>query len=139
MFRRWRKHCRKSGIAGIALLLLLSAVLPVAEAAAQQASHMDTPLVIVRFNQTRVYYQRPLYNAVSRALQAYPDVVFDIVSVVPVTGRSKTDEKWQAEAQGNTNAFVQEMQQMGVPANRIRVTYKESQAVESNEVHLFVN
>ena len=48
--------------------------------------HTNTPLMVVRFNQRHVYYQRPLYTAVSRALEVKPSARFTMVSVVPTHG-----------------------------------------------------
>lgn len=101
------------------------------------ASHLDTPLLVVRFNQPRVYYQQPLYNVVAKALQAKPAVVFNIVSVIPVTGNAEQDEKLNAVSQNNTGELVQTMLQMGVPQERVRVSYQQG-GVETNEIHIFV-
>lgn len=108
-------------------------------AAAQAAgSHQTTPLIIVRFNQRSVYYQQPLYNAVSRAMQVKPGVRFNVVSVVPVAGDADTDSQLQDVARANTGRLMQDMLQMGVPQNQLTVSYQTSAAVETNEVHIFV-
>ena len=91
-----------------------------------------------RFNQDRVYYQQPLFGAVSRALEAKPSVMFNIISLVPETGNTRTDKRLEEEAQRSTGRFVNDMLQMGVPQNRIRISYQANRAVTANEVHLFV-
>lgn len=100
-------------------------------------SHTDTPLLVVRFNQERVYYQQPLYNAVASALQAKPDVLFNIVAVVPQTGNSSADERLEKETQVRTGTLVGDMVKMGVPQSRLHVSYQKSPAA-SPEVHIFV-
>ena len=103
-----------------------------------QASHLDTPLMVVRFNQDRVYYQQPLYNAVARALEAKPGVMFNIITLIPQTGNERLDKKATVEAQTNTNTLVADMVKMGVPQNRMRVSYQNGSNIESGELHLFV-
>jgi hypothetical protein len=117
---------------------LAVAVMVAGTAQAQTASYVDTPLMVVRFNQSRVYYQQPLFNAVSRALEAKPDVIFNVITVVPQTGSSHTNEKFAAEARRDTSVFVTDMVKMGIPQSRIHVSYQNAPNVESNEVHLFV-
>lgn len=121
------------------LVLSAATVCALATAAhAQGASHYDTPLMVVRFNQGRVYYQQPLYSALSRALEAKPGVMFNIVSLVPETGDKRTDKKLAEDARRTTGVFVSDMVKMGIPQNRIHVSYEGNRGVESNEVHLFV-
>jgi hypothetical protein len=121
------------------LVLSAAALCALATAAhAQGASHYDTPLMVVRFNQERVYYQQPLYGALSRALQAKQGVVFNIISLVPETGNKRADKKLMEDARKTTGVFVSDMMKMGIPENRIRVSYQGDRGVEANEVHMFV-
>lgn len=121
------------------LVLSAAALCALATAAhAQGASHYDTPLMVVRFNQERVYYQQPLYGALSRALQAKPGVVFNIISLVPETGNKRADKKLMEDARKTTGVFVSDMMKMGIPESRIRVSYQGDRGVEANEVHMFV-
>lgn len=126
-FRLWQK-------------LLAGAVMAMAMAASAQAqvSHYDTPLMVVRFNQPNLYYQQQLYNVVSRALQAKPDVMFNIVSLVPETQDAALNQRIGTDARNSTGGFIANLVQMGVPQNRIRVSYQPGYNIESNEVHLFV-
>lgn len=117
---------------------LMVACFAMAQAAFAQSSHLDTPLMIVRFNQDRVYYEKPLYNAVSQALQAKPGVMFNLVSVVPLTSSDSYNQKQDAVSKQNTAAFVGSMVKMGVPQNRIRVQYQQAPEVEANEIQLYV-
>lgn len=127
-FRLWRKM----------ILGVVSAAILAGAAHAQTASYVDTPLMVVRFNQDRVYYQQPLYNAVSRALEAKPSVMFNIISLVPDAGHARANEKLSADAHRSTGRFVADMVKMGVPQSRIRVSYQPGPGITANEVHLFV-
>lgn len=117
---------------------LLLACFALTQAAFAQSSHLDTPLMIVRFNQDRVYYEKPLYNAVSQALEAKPGVMFNLVSVVPLTSSASYNQKQDAVSKRNMGAFVGSMVNMGVPENRIRVQYQQAPEVEANEIQLYV-
>lgn len=126
------KHLLRVMVCAVAVSV---APLPAAWA---QASHLDTPLMVVRFNQDRIYYQQPLYNAIARALEAKPGVTFNIITLIPQTGNAKQDKKSTVDAQTSTNALVGDMVKMGVPQNRIRVSYQNGNNIESSELHLFV-
>lgn len=101
-------------------------------------AYTDTPLLVVRFNQDRVYYQQPLYNAVSRALEAKPSVLFNIVAVVPQSSSDSFNQQAQANTQARAGTLVGEMVKMGVPQSRLRVSYQKSTFAEVPEVHIFV-
>lgn len=105
---------------------------------AQAASHLDTPLMVVRFNQERIYYQQPLYNAIASALEAKPGVMFNIITLIPQVGNEAADKKSTVSAQTNTNMVVRDMVKMGVPQSRIRVSYQNGSNLQSSEMHLFV-
>ncbi|MCH2546127.1 MAG: hypothetical protein MK052_00755 [Alphaproteobacteria bacterium] len=120
------------------LLALMVSAATMGAAHAQAVSYKDTPLMVVRFNQERVYYQQQLYNAVSRALEAKPDVQFSIISLVPETQDRSYNRRMQDEARHNTGLFVANMVKMGFPKNRIRIAYQIGPSIESNEVHMFV-
>lgn len=106
--------------------------------AAFAQSHLTTPLLTVRFNQERVYYQQSLYNAISRAVEAKPAVRFKIVSVIPKTADEKRNKKLTVETQQRTNLFVQDLVKMGVPQSRLAVHYQHNTAAAAPEVHVFV-
>lgn len=105
------------------------------EGAAPAASQ---PLVIIRFNQRTVYFQRQLYNAVSRAVAVKPSVRFDVVSLVPTYGADRSDSRNARAAEANLAKVVRALNEMGVPSERLTVKSENSDAVESSEVHIFV-
>jgi hypothetical protein len=116
-------------LAVLAVFPLLTAVVP-APAQAQMADHTTTPLMVIRFNQPRIYFQRPLYNAVSRALQAKPSVMFNLINYMP-----KTDD---AKAQQDLQAVLNTLNEMGVPRSRIAVSNEADPSLRFSEVHVYV-
>jgi hypothetical protein len=95
------------------------------------------PLVVIRFNQPRVYYDKQLYSAISQAVAAKPDVMFEVVSNAPLTGNGSTDEQWIKTASRNTQAVVASMQTIGIPMQRMRVTGKAMPGLRYDETHIY--
>jgi hypothetical protein len=119
----------------LALVLVFPGALPVP---AQAVSDAGEPLVIIRFNQQRVYFDQQLYSAISKAVVIKPEVTFEVVSYAPVTGNAVADKNWQAVAGHNTRAVITAMNGMGVPMDRIHVTGQSQQGLRYDETHVFV-
>lgn len=98
----------------------------------------NVPLVIVRFNQDKVLFERQLYNAIAKAVAIKPDVVLDVVSFVPATGKENLDEKLSADAQTQTATVVNSLRRMGIPQERMRVSKEASDGLRYHEVHVYV-
>ncbi len=113
-------------------LLLAMPLRAIAEAQPAQ------PLVTIRFNQPRVYFDQQLYSAISKAVAIKPEVMFDVVSLAPATGNAETDKQWQAVAGHNTRAVIAVMNNIGVPPERITVTGKTQQGLRYDQTELFV-
>lgn len=119
-------------------LALASLVMLGANAAVAQVSYTNTPLLVIRFNQPRVMYQQPLYTSVKQAFAAKPNVMFNLVSLVPVTADKENNAKLASLASSNVGMVVNDMIQMGIPQNRIRVSNQSQDGLESHEIHMFV-
>ena len=126
-----------TGLAAVLAVSLIAAAAPSPVKAYGEANAAyamgDKPLVIIRFNQRVVTYERPLYIAVSRALQTKPTAMFDLVSLIP-GGNGTMAQK----AESDLNRVVSTMLEMGVPRDRLSVTRQPGGALESNEVHIYV-
>jgi hypothetical protein len=105
----------------------------------QQSALSQVPLVVIRYNQPKVFYQRQLYNAVSRAVAIKPDVVFQVVSFVPVTNDSERDEAAALRAKQQTATLLKDMASMGIPPERIRVTRETAKDTRLHEVYIYVD
>jgi hypothetical protein len=95
------------------------------------------PLVVIRFARPDVEYEQALYLAVSEALARKPDADFDVVAVAPrkVVAKSPLAAN---ESQKNADAVMRALANMGLPAERMTLSATTSDAVDSNEVHLYV-
>ena len=120
----------------VTLSLVFALVAPMQVLAAADGSQ---PLVVVRFNQPRVYFDQQLYSAISKAAAIKPDVLFDVVAYAPTTGNAENDQKWQAIAGHNTKAVIASMNSMGVPMERITVSGQSQPGIRYDETHVFVH
>lgn len=96
------------------------------------------PLVVIRFDRQNVAYQQALYQAVSRAIERRPDAAFDLVAVSPALGSAGDQASSAATARRNAEQVLRSLSEMGLPANRVRMSATSSPTASSNEVHLYV-
>lgn len=106
---------------------------------AQPGAQEDVPLVIVRYNQERVYYDRQLYRAASRALEIKPGATFTVVSFVPQPASQRQQQRMQRLASKQTNQFVSDLVQMGIPRERIQVSREPVRDSRYHEIYLYVD
>jgi hypothetical protein len=99
---------------------------------------VDRPLVVIRFDRPHVAYEDALYTAVKGALDRRPNAVFDVVGVVPVSGTPGTSVLSENSARRNAEAVVRSLSQMGLPADRVRVSSASSTDASGDEVRVFV-
>ena len=112
---------------------------PTAPSVAAPALNQTMPLMVIRFNQqVVVYYDRTLYTAISKAVEAKPTVMFDLVSVVPESGDAGRDARLAQTAENNLGKIVNSMNQMGVPQSRLTITRRPVSGAASSEVQIFV-
>ncbi len=96
------------------------------------------PLVKIRFDRPDVNFEQPLYTAVNEALQRYPDAQFSIVALHPASGNAAEKAIESTRARRNAEKVIQTLQQMGLPSERVSVSYNESAEASSSEVHVLV-
>lgn len=94
------------------------------------------PLMIVRFDQTRVQYEQALYGAVSEVLQRRPEAQFDLVAVAPAAGADPA--LGSATSKRNAERILRSMTDMGVNPARVQMSSTSSPQVTVSEVHIYV-
>lgn len=112
-------------------LALIGVVITPAAALAQSA-----PFIVIRFNQQRMYYEQPLYNAVAKAVSLKPEVMFDVVGVAPRSGDAAVDGQWQQRSRANVQEVVNTLNALGVPSSRLHVSYTQQEGPRFDEVHI---
>jgi len=108
-----------------------------AEPVYEVESTSEKPLIVIRFNQRHVMYERSLYNTISRALQVKPSAVFDVVSVAPQAKDKASQQRNNAIATQNTRKVLATLHEMGLPESRISLSDASDQ-LDATEVRIFV-
>jgi hypothetical protein len=107
-------------------------------AAAPQASSDSRPLVVIRFDKSNPTYEQALYTAVNRALERKPDARFDIVAVAPSKGTQAQVALAASNSKKNAETVMRSLTNMGLPADRVKLSSKSSGSVQNSEVQVFV-
>ena len=102
-------------------------------------ANINKPLVLIRFNQRKVFFQQQLKTAVMRAMDVRPNVMFSMVSYVPITGDTLVDQRKIATAAANTRDVTKSLIEMGVPPQQIHSTTEFANRHDGyDEIHIFV-
>ena len=107
---------------------------------APRGSHdSGRPLVVIRFDRNNVNYQHAVYQAVSQALDRYPQASFDVVAVSPNGSNPAEGALASEQAKRNADAVARTLAQMGLPTGRIQMSAITSSAANSTEVRIYVH
>jgi len=108
-------------------------------ASASAPAAAGTPaLVTIRFDRPNVQYQQALFTALSRALEVRPAAQFDVVAISPAQGTPDRVQIAQSQSRRNAETVVRTMSDMGLPADRIRLSATTRADVAANEVRVYV-
>jgi uncharacterized protein YggE len=118
------------------ILLIVGLIVAIMAGAQQAVAQSEVPLMVVRYNQARIYYDKQLYNVTKKAVSIKPDVNFSIVSFVP---KANDQEAFDAAAHNQVAKFVKDLRKMGVPASNINVTTKHVSDARHHELYLYVD
>ncbi len=128
----------------IALTLLGAILLPAfaPSAFSQQAlrggqgTHL--PLIVIRFKDPNVEYQKSLHAVILSALKAKPNVFFDVLTVIPQAPYESMRKKLEQAGAVRTQEIVTLMMEMGVKPQQVQIRSSFSAFVEAPEVQIFV-
>ena len=109
------------------------------EAGGHSAHESGRPLVVIRFDRQNVNYQHAVYQAVSQALDRYPQASFDVVAVSPTGANAAEGALASEDAKRNADGVARTMSQMGLPSNRITLSASNSSAATTTEVRVYVH
>lgn len=112
--------------------VLVLALCTLASAALAVMDHASTPLMVIRFNQPRVYYEQPLYNALNRAAQAKASVRFAVINYYP------PNPQGQRVAESHFQRVLTTIRQIGVPNQRVDLRSEPAPDLNYSEVHIYV-
>ncbi len=121
--------------------LLFAAISGVSALSSPSAAAFDAAsrqaLVVVRFNQPRVSFERSLQTAVSRALAIKPDATFDVLRSVPAVS-SRPQKQAERDANLQLARVITAMRDAGADEKRIRLHTETVEGLGSVEVRVFV-
>ena len=96
------------------------------------------PLVIIRFDRSNVQFQQPLYNAISEALERRPLATFDLVAIAATGGTAAEAALNISRVKQNADDVVRALADMGLPAERLRLSSTSSSDNAINEIRIYV-
>jgi hypothetical protein len=96
------------------------------------------PLVKIKFDKPNVDFEQPVYMAVNEALHRYPNARFDLVAVNPTQGNAAQVAIESTKARRNAERVLRTLTQMGLPLERINLSYTQSPDAQTSEVHLYI-
>ncbi len=96
------------------------------------------PLVKIRFDRPDVAYEQPVYMAVNEALSRYPNARFELVAVHPGSGNPAEVAIESTRSRRNAERVLRTLTQMGLPLDRIDLSYMPDQTASTSEVRLFI-
>jgi uncharacterized phage infection (PIP) family protein YhgE len=101
-------------------------------AASSAVSEAGDAILTVHFDRANVEFEKELYDALSKALQAKPSASFRIVAVAANRAAA------QREAQNHARAVLQAMEDMGIPASRAGIESATDPSIGASEVRVYV-
>jgi hypothetical protein len=96
------------------------------------------PLVVIRFDRENVNYEHAVYQAVSKALDRYPNASFDVVAVSPSGSNAAEAALLVGDAKRNADAVARALSQLGLPPGRVHMSATKSGSASTTEVQIFV-
>lgn len=96
------------------------------------------PIVTIKFARASTNYQKPLYAALSRALQSQPNASFNVVGVSPPRGTAAAVQSAQNDARRHAQQVMSTMTEMGVPAARMDISSATDPSIRTSEVRVFL-
>jgi hypothetical protein len=96
------------------------------------------PLVKIRFDKSSVDYEQPVYMAMNEAMEKFPDSRFELVAVHPTKGNAAQVSIESTKSRRNAERVLRTLTQMGLPMDRVDISYSGSDDIEGNEVHIYI-
>ena len=96
------------------------------------------PLVVIRFDDPNIDYEKTLYDAIGITVDKKPDASFGLVAVAPI-GKNEGETRINAsKVKKYAERVLRSMVSFGMPSKKIALSAKTSGDVVVPEVHIFV-
>ena len=122
----------------LGVALTLAAPIMAMPTAAHAQAYKVKPLMIIRFNQPNVRFERPLATAIARAQAAKPDVHYTLVMFSPSYGDEATQQQLAERSELLLNQVRAQMTASGVSSGNVEVARQRSTAITHTEIHILV-
>ncbi len=96
------------------------------------------PLMVIRFNQRNLHFERQLYSTLEQAVRIKPDVRFDVVALAPESASGGDLDGVGGTVSQDGERVVNSLVQMGVPKSRMRYAHYSDPNLRYGEVRIFV-
>jgi hypothetical protein len=96
------------------------------------------PYVVIRFPESNVDYEKPLSEAVKRAVARKPDVAFDLVAVTPRAGTAEELADLTEQAHAEAAAVMKSLSALGIGPERVSMMTWTGQPTDVNEIRLYI-
>jgi hypothetical protein len=96
------------------------------------------PYVVIRFPESNVDYEKPLSEAVKRALARKPDLAFDLVAVTPRAGTAEELADLTEQAHAEAAAVMKSLSNLGIGPERVSIMTWTGQPTDVNEIRLYI-
>ena len=96
------------------------------------------PLVVIRFDDPNIDYEKTLYDAIGTTVDKKPDASFGLVAVAPIGKNEGETRINSSKVKKYAERVLRSMVSFGMPSKKIALTAKTSGDVVVPEVHIFV-
>jgi hypothetical protein len=96
------------------------------------------PFITIRFDNPNAAYQSEVATAMNQAMAQRPEAVFDVVAVTPDIGSAADVRSATRAAQRSADDVLRFVISLGVHPDRTTISSTTSDAVASNEVHIYI-
>lgn len=146
----YRSLCKKNnvftGLSGVAVIFALLIAFTFAVASkpafaqnnlmAKYTESSEGAVVVIRFNQERVYFHDSLKRVVAAVAEKKQRATYDVISVIPsVSKHGREDDRIYA---ANLRNVISSLSRLGVSVDQINVGVADSDKVENQEIRIFV-
>lgn len=121
------------------IMLFACFVMSIMFSAHHVMAQSDVPLMVLRYNQPRIYYDKQLYNIIKKAVAIKPNLILSLVSFVPKARSESSQEGIDASAAKHLSQLVVDLRAMGIPQKSINITKDSAPDAQFHEIYIYVD
>jgi hypothetical protein len=106
---------------------------------APRTPEAGAPYVTIKFDREKVTYDDALYSALSRAVERYPAVAFDVVLAMPSLPANADATEATLRGERRIEDVVLLMTDIGLPPDRLRIAATTDANARFDEIRIYVH